>query len=304
MIYRLLSRVLHVPVCIDTAQTTGAARGLFTNADPYEWTLEAADSVADLDSKSGTYLKIFGPVRAAGGVIAQQGWEQAPVTRMVYRFSVYRVYGDNHVHIMELELRTPCESSPTATPTCTPTITPTPTQTAVRTPTATPTVTATPTITPTWDIRTPTHTPTEMPTITPTPTWTPAITPPHVVSLVPNMTVVGTGDTLDMELAINEPISGMGRLAVYVLVQTPQKAWISFVYSNGVFTMEPGIRPAATVSVIPQITLPLFRKQMTNSLARGSYWFIAGVFHEGDRITLASWRSKAIYSSEVTITLR
>ena len=119
------------------------------------------------------------------------------------------------------------------------------------------------------------------------------------------MTVVGTGDTLDMKLAINEPISGMGRLAVYVLVQTPQKAWISFVYSTGgALTMEPGIRPAATASAIPPITLTLFRQQMTNSLARGSSWFIAGVFHVGDRITPANWRSKAIYSSEVTITLR
>ena len=166
-----------------------------------------------------------------------------------------------------------------------------PTMTPTKTPTQT--ATQTPTGVPTW-------TPTEMPTMTPTP----AITPPPVVSLVPNMTVVGTGDTLDMKLAINEPISGMGRLAVYVLVQTPQKMWISFVYSNGAFTMESGIKPAATASAIPPVTLPLFRQQITNSLARGSYWFITGVFHAGDQITLASWRSKAIYSSEVTITLR
>ena len=92
---------------------------------------------------------------------------------------------------------------------------------------------------------------------------------------------------------------------MYVLVQTPQKVWISFVYSNGgAFTMERGIRPAWTASAIPSITLPLFRQQITNSLARGNYWFITGVFHVGDQITLANWRSKAIYSSEVTITLR
>lgn len=40
------------------------------------------------------------------------------------------------------------------------------------------------------------------------------------------------------------------------------------------------------------------------SLAMGDYWFAAAVFRAGDRITLADWRSKAIYFAEVTVSVR
>ena len=188
-------------------------------------------------------------------------------------------------------------------------VTPTPTWTPPTgdTPTETPTATVTeaPTETPTEaPTEMPTETPTEIPSQTPTMYPTPIITPLSVISLVPNMTVLGTGDTFEMNFAIDEPISGMGRLVAYVLVQTPQKAWLSFVYRSGAFVMEPGIKPAAIASSIPSITLPLLRQRITDSLTRGDYWFIAGIFHEGDRITLDNWKSVAIYSSEVTVTIR
>jgi len=89
-------------------QATGAARAKFSNTSTHDWTLEAADSLADLDSQSGTYVRIFGPIRVEGdGVIQWTEWNDTPVTRMFYRFTVYRVYGDDYVHIVELELQSP-----------------------------------------------------------------------------------------------------------------------------------------------------------------------------------------------------
>lgn len=115
---------------------------------------------------------------------------------------------------------------------------------------------------------------------------------------------MGTGDMLEMEFAVSEPISGMGKLVVYVLVQTPRRTWKSFVYRGGAFRMERGIRPAAAASAIPSIRLLLLRQRITGTLPRGEYRFMAGVFRKGERITLSDWRSMAICSSEVTITLR
>jgi hypothetical protein len=124
------------------------------------------------------------------------------------------------------------------------------------------------------------------------------------MELVPNKTVVGTGDLFTMDLIVRECISGRGALVGYVVVQTPQGAWFSFVWKRGGFVIVQGIKPAASGKVIPSLQEPLLRLTITDSLARGDYWFATAVFHAGDRITLGNWRSKAIYSSEVTITVR
>lgn len=87
-------------------QTVAAARGMFSHTTTHDWTLEAADTVADLDSGTGTYTLIFGPTQVTGDGIQWTEWNQSPVTRRVFRFTVYRVYGDNYVHIHELELQT------------------------------------------------------------------------------------------------------------------------------------------------------------------------------------------------------
>jgi len=108
-LYRTDSVTNPVAITVEftTPQTTGAARGLFTHTTWYQWTLEAADTVSDLDSQSGTYIKIFGPNQVPSGEISWEEWNDTPVTRTVYRFTVYRMYGDNHNHIRELELQTP-----------------------------------------------------------------------------------------------------------------------------------------------------------------------------------------------------
>lgn len=146
-----------------------------------------------------------------------------------------------------------------------------------------------------------TPTPTETPTIIPTPTPT----PPLAIILAPNKTVVSKGDLFELDVVVSERISDMGKLVIYALIQTPGKALLSFVLGkDGTFTMEPGIKPATTVSAIPPLTLPLCRERLTNSLARGDYRFAIGIFHAGDGITLADWRSKAIYWSEAIVTLQ
>jgi len=132
-----------------------------------------------------------------------------------------------------------------------------------------------------------------------------AVTPLPIVNLVPNKTVLGAGDSLVMNLAINEPISNMGNLMVYALVQTPQGVWFSFVPGNGgSFAMRRGIKPAAVASVIPALNATILNQGIADSLPLGDYWFIAAVFHAGDPITLANWRDQAIYSSETTVTVR
>ena len=178
---------------------------------------------------------------------------------------------------------------------------------ATATVTPTPSRTGTPTETPT-PIETPTMSPTPTPSGTPTsmaPTEIPTAFPTPVVNLAPNKTVVDTGDSFVMEIAISQPISGMGKLVEYILVRTPQGAWFSFIPNKwGGFDMKAGIKPAAASSVIPSLRVPILEQEITDSLARGNYWFGAAVFHAGDRITPANWRSRAIYSSEVTVTVQ
>ena len=169
--------------------------------------------------------------------------------------------------------------------------------------TPTPTITPTPASTPTGAPSQPTCTPTVIPADTPTTVPTP--TASSVMDLASNKTVVETGDSLVMNLAISEPISNKGKIVMYVLVRTPQGGWFSFISdSRRSFNMKQGIKPAMSGTTIPSLDMPVLNKKIAGSLARGDYWFVSAVFHAGDRISLADWRSKAIYSSEATITVR
>ena len=197
--------------------------------------------------------------------------------------------------------------TPTLMPTETPTETPLPTATDTPEPTVTPTPEMSPTSTPTAAPPAPTLTPTVSPTVMPTgtPTTVPTPTATSVIDLASNKTVVETGDSLVMNLAISEPISNKGKIVMYVLVRTPQGGWFSFVSdSRRSFNMKQGIRPAMSGTTIPSLDMPVLNQKIAGSLARGDYWFVSAVFHAGDRISLADWRSKAIYSSEATITVR
>lgn len=90
-----------------TSHSVAAARGLFTHATRHEWTLEAADSLSDLNTQSGSYVSVFGPTEVTGDGVQWAEWNQSPVTRRIFRFTVERTVGDDYVHIHELELQSP-----------------------------------------------------------------------------------------------------------------------------------------------------------------------------------------------------
>ena len=94
-----------ITVEFSDSQPVGAARVLFANPE-HEWTLEAADSLADLDAKTGTYTLVHADI-AQGESIDWAEWNDAPVERRVWRFTVERLSGDDYVHIRELELQSP-----------------------------------------------------------------------------------------------------------------------------------------------------------------------------------------------------
>ena len=95
-----------ITVEFDAPTATGAAR-MLAFASPNEITLEAADTLADLDARTGTYVEIFAGFRVEDGQVGWREWNDTPVTRRIYRFSVRRLERDDFVHIRELELQTP-----------------------------------------------------------------------------------------------------------------------------------------------------------------------------------------------------
>jgi hypothetical protein len=96
----------------------------------------------------------------------------------------------------------------------------------------------------------------------------------------------------------------MREMVGYVVLRTPQGEWFSFVWKNGGFVVVRGITPAASGYVIPAMQEPLLRQTITESTPRGNYWFATALFRGGEKITLSNWRSKLLYLSEVTITVR
>jgi hypothetical protein len=62
------------------------------------WTVEAANTVAELDNRSGTYQVLFGQSPLSQGVTAN-----IPVTasKKAFRLTMHRITGDNYVHLME-----------------------------------------------------------------------------------------------------------------------------------------------------------------------------------------------------------
>lgn len=94
-----------VTVEFDEAVTSGASR-FVVFASPHLVTLEAADSVSDLDSKTGSYVEIFRDFRSEDGALGWIEWNDAPVTRKVFRWSLERIERDDYVHIREIELQT------------------------------------------------------------------------------------------------------------------------------------------------------------------------------------------------------
>jgi len=115
---------------------------------------------------------------------------------------------------------------------------------------------------------------------------------------------VGTGDVFSLRLSVREAVSGGGRVAMYVVAQTPGGKWLSFVPRQGRMTIVGGIHPAVVGGVIPAIEREILNMAIPGALTRGEYGFTAAVFNVGDAVTLSNWRQKAICASEAAVTVR
>lgn len=87
-------------------RAVGAMRALVA-ASPHNITIEAANTLADLDAQTGTWVRVLNAHRVEDSVMGWAEWNDAPVTRRVWRFIVQRLERDDFVHIRELELQSP-----------------------------------------------------------------------------------------------------------------------------------------------------------------------------------------------------
>ncbi|MBP9902235.1 MAG: Ig-like domain-containing protein [Verrucomicrobia bacterium] len=87
------------------ATSVGAARARFGDTT-HEWSLAAANSLADLTAGMGSFTNLCGPLTVTNGEVAWREWNATPVTRRYFRFRVARPSG-SPVEIRELELQRP-----------------------------------------------------------------------------------------------------------------------------------------------------------------------------------------------------
>ena len=65
------------------------------------------DTLADLDSRTGSYTLVFGPIWTDFPGVQWTEFNDTPVERKIFRFRVERLTRDDFVHIYELELQSP-----------------------------------------------------------------------------------------------------------------------------------------------------------------------------------------------------
>lgn len=91
----------------------------------------------------------------------------------------------------------------------------------------------------------------------------------------------------------------------YLVLQTPQGRWFSFVpVSGGGFKLSAGLKPAVITGYIPPLEMMIFTDRINEALPRGDYWFGAVLVEMGKGVTLTDWRDLAIYSSETSVAVR
>ncbi len=96
-----------ITVQFDEPVSVGAARAQFSAGDTHTWGLEAADTLADLDAGTGTHTVVFEPIWTDFPGVQWTEFNDTPVTRRIFRFTVRRLTRDDFVHIYELELQSP-----------------------------------------------------------------------------------------------------------------------------------------------------------------------------------------------------
>ncbi|MEJ2744099.1 MAG: hypothetical protein P8123_00170 [bacterium] len=247
-------------------------------------------------------------IDCSGAMTDKAKWETPP-TETPTEVPTITPTGTPTIEMSPTSTPTAMPPAPTETPTDAPTVLPTgtpePTPTSSGTPAPTLTPTGTPEMSPT-PTTTPTDTPepTLTPLLIPTATSFPTATPMSVLGLGASNAEVGTGDALTMNLTIGELVTDGGDMALYAVVQTPAGAWMSFVPQGGGIALRNGLIPALVAPVIPAIERTILSTAITDTLPRGDYRFIAAVFNAGDRITLANWKSLALYSAETVVVVR
>ena len=95
-----------ITVTFTAPTSVGAARAAFGD-DTHEWTLDAADTAADLAGATGSFIRIFGPNEVAGVGPHWREWNEIPVIRKIFRFTIKRLDGGALGEIRELELQRP-----------------------------------------------------------------------------------------------------------------------------------------------------------------------------------------------------
>ncbi|RIK74399.1 MAG: hypothetical protein DCC67_16630 [Planctomycetota bacterium] len=118
-----------VTVSFEAPQELTGYRTLMSHAGgnpAYRWKVEAADSLADLNARTGSYLLLVPPTDTPSDVFSTS-MLVAPITASQVRLTVERLTGDNYVHINSWELLTevaPDAAEPTAVLIATPTVNP------------------------------------------------------------------------------------------------------------------------------------------------------------------------------------
>ncbi|MGC9452743.1 MAG: Ig-like domain-containing protein [Oceanipulchritudo sp.] len=100
-----LANPVEIVVEFVSQKETGAARARFGDTT-YEWSLDAANSMADLTSGTGSYISLFSGESVSAGSTAWREWNSSTVSRRIYRFTVERLDA-GAVIIRELELQRP-----------------------------------------------------------------------------------------------------------------------------------------------------------------------------------------------------
>lgn len=92
-----------VQLAYTTPRTVRRFRVHLSYGTSYQWSIEKADSQADMDSKTGSWQTII-PTRS----MTQGTWSEAtlaqPVTARIFKLNVRRFGGDNYCHINEWEI--------------------------------------------------------------------------------------------------------------------------------------------------------------------------------------------------------
>ena len=94
---------LIITLCFSRPQTVFATKLIMTYGDG-KWTLEVADSLNDMNSGTGSYLKLFDSRLLTDAVVDSLSFPR--VIKKVFRITVYRTTGDNYVHLNEWQLFT------------------------------------------------------------------------------------------------------------------------------------------------------------------------------------------------------